>query len=110
VEVTDTNGCTATASHAFEALPLPIVEITGPGFICSGDMTTLNVSGSFAQIIWNTGETSNSISVVQGGQYSVQVTDINGCTATDEFTVLQLQTDYTFQQMETCSVQDTGTV
>ena len=110
VVVTDTNGCTATASHAFEEFPLPTVEITGPGFMCNGDITSLNISGSFAQITWSTGETGNSISVTQGGLYAILVTDANGCTATSELVVTELQTDYTFEQIEACSVQDTGTV
>jgi gliding motility-associated-like protein len=61
-------------------------------------------------VLWNTGQTSNSITASQGGLFSVEVTDANGCTATAEFVLTEMQADYTYTQVETCSVQDTGTV
>jgi uncharacterized repeat protein (TIGR01451 family) len=36
--------------------------------------------------LWSTGATTNAIFVQQGGQYSVTVTDANGCTAADTIT------------------------
>ena len=36
--------------------------------------------------LWSTGETDEVITVQQGGQYSVTVTDANGCTAADTIT------------------------
>ena len=81
VIVTDVNGCTASASQSFQSLPLPVVAISGPVSICTGNTATMQVSGSFPQINWSTGAMGNSISVAQAGQYSVTVSDANGCSA-----------------------------
>jgi len=55
--------------------------------LCIGSTTTLSVTSGFSSYLWNTGETSNSIIVTTSGNYSVKVTDINGCEKTKKFTV-----------------------
>ena len=55
--------------------------------LCIGSSTTLSVASGFSSYLWNTGETSNSISVTTSGSYSVVVTDVNGCAKTKKFTV-----------------------
>jgi len=55
--------------------------------LCIGSSTTLSVASGFSSYLWNTGETSNSISVTTSGDYSVAVTDVNGCAKTKKFTV-----------------------
>lgn len=54
---------------------------------CPGQAITLSVSSSFTSYLWSTGQTTNQISVSAGGNYSVTVSDANGCTATKVFTV-----------------------
>jgi gliding motility-associated-like protein len=55
--------------------------------LCIGSTTTLSVASGFSSYLWNTGETSNSINASTSGNYSVKVTNINGCTKTKKFTV-----------------------
>ncbi|MDD5149885.1 MAG: choice-of-anchor L domain-containing protein [Flavobacterium sp.] len=55
--------------------------------ICTGSSTTLSVSSNFSSYLWNTGDTSNSIMATTSGNYSVLVTDVNGCTKTKKFVV-----------------------
>lgn len=55
--------------------------------LCIGSTTTLSVATGFSSYLWNTGATINSISVAVSGEYSVMVTDANGCTKTKKFTV-----------------------
>jgi gliding motility-associated-like protein len=55
--------------------------------LCKGSSTTLSVASGFSSYLWNTGETTNSIIVTTSGNYSVKVTDINGCEKTKKFTV-----------------------
>jgi len=55
--------------------------------LCIGSSTTLIVDAGFSSYLWNTGATMNSISVAASGNYSVMVTDANGCTKTKKFTV-----------------------
>ena len=88
--VTDANGCTSALSNGIdlEEFDSPSVTIaTVPGaVICTGDTATLTAnptggSGSFTYS-WNTSATTQAISVTTTGNYTVIVTDSNGCTAT----------------------------
>ena len=54
---------------------------------CVGFSTTLSVAIGFSSYLWNTGAKTNSISVLTAGDYSVIVTDPNGCMALKKFTV-----------------------
>jgi gliding motility-associated-like protein len=55
--------------------------------LCEGTSLNLSVSNGFASYLWNTGATLNTITVTSPGNYSVTVTDINGCSKTKKFTV-----------------------
>lgn len=63
-------------------LPEPI--ITGPEFICLPNTVILNTNPSFDQFNWSTGDTTAQISVTQGGEFQLTVTD-KGCFNTDAF-------------------------
>jgi gliding motility-associated-like protein len=54
---------------------------------CVGFSTTLSVVTGFSSYLWNTGAKTNSISVSTAGDYSVSVTNTNGCMAVKKFTV-----------------------
>jgi hypothetical protein len=88
--VTAQNGCTGTATTDITTTadaPLPV--IVGLNTLCNGS-TTLHISGNYPNPPkWSTGETSDSISVQTPGNYSVTVTDNNGCTGTDSATITQ---------------------
>jgi gliding motility-associated-like protein len=55
---------------------------------CVGFSTTLTVDTGFASYLWSTKSTTNSISVSTAGDYSVTVTDANGCEKSKKFTVI----------------------
>ena len=55
--------------------------------LCIGFTTNLSVAAGFSSYLWNTGAKINSIIVTASGDYSVMVTDANGCTKTKKFTV-----------------------
>lgn len=61
--------------------PTPTVSPVGPTTFCDGGSVTLT-TGSFATYLWSTGETTQSITVSASGDYSVTVTDGNGCEGT----------------------------
>ena len=81
VTVTDNNGCVGTSMpksiHQF-ASPSPV--ISGTLSFCGGSSTTLDAGTGYASYLWSTGETNHSISVDSVQNYSVTVTDNNGCT------------------------------
>jgi gliding motility-associated-like protein len=57
------------------------------GFVCLGSTTDLSVASGFSSYLWNTGAITNSIKVSTAGNYSVTVTNADGCTAVKKFTV-----------------------
>jgi gliding motility-associated-like protein len=57
--------------------------------LCNGNNTTLSVLNGFASYSWNTNpvQTTNQISVNSAGNYTVTVTNIEGCSTSKTFTV-----------------------
>ncbi len=82
VEVT-LNGCTIIDEMQMDILPQPIVNLGNEITTCENSTTTLNAGNTGATYLWSTGQTTQSIDVVNEGAYSVEVT-MNGCTEEDE--------------------------
>lgn len=89
IAVTDANNCSATqmtnaSTITVHALPQPV--IVGDNAICDGQSTILStatVSPAYTNYVWSqSGATSSTISVNSSGNYSVTVTDVNGCVKT----------------------------
>lgn len=57
-------------------------------YLCNGTSVVLSVAGGFSSYNWSTGETDNSIIATSSGNYSVTVTDANGCEKTKNFNVI----------------------
>ena len=89
VTVTSPQGCTNTASITTTVAPTPTISIN-PATICTGQSTTLTATTSPAggNVLWNTGQTTASITVnpMQTTTYSATYT-WNGCSATDSAVV-----------------------
>ncbi|MBK6821437.1 MAG: SprB repeat-containing protein [Bacteroidetes bacterium] len=87
VTVTDGNGCTATLSIAIaEPVALALSE-THTDVLCNGGTTgtiDLTVSGGILPYgyNWSNGSTTEDLGGLSIGNYTVTVTDGNGCTAT----------------------------
>ncbi len=67
--------------------PVPVVTITGVNQFCEGGSAILTASEGLSWI-WNTGATSQSITVNAPGTYTVTVTNSFGCDGSASFTVL----------------------
>jgi gliding motility-associated-like protein len=84
--IVDLNGCTAEDELQINILPMPIVNLGDEITTCEGTTTTLNAGNTGATYLWSTGQTTQSIDVVNEGAYSVDVT-MNGCTSEDQIQV-----------------------
>jgi gliding motility-associated-like protein len=60
--------------------------------ICKGDSLRITASQSFTHFLWNTGESTNQITIKQKGVYSIRATDINGCISSDTLEVITRDT------------------
>ena len=86
VEVTDINGCTGTDQVTVDVQSVS-TTITGNLGMCPGESTTLDAGAGFANYIWNTGATSQTITVSSEGNYSVTVSNSIGCSDEDAVSV-----------------------
>jgi hypothetical protein len=91
--VTDMNGCTGTASvNIGQTAPL-ITNITKTDVTCGGNcdgQAFANVSGgsgAFTFLWLPTLQTGNTANGLCAGQYSLNVTDQNGCVTTENFVI-----------------------
>lgn len=57
----------------------PILDVVGSTLFCTGESVTINAPAGYASYEWSTGETTESISVTSQGNFSVTVTDADGC-------------------------------
>lgn len=83
----------------------PVVNLGSDRNLCFGNELVLNAQNAGANFLWNTGETTQSISVFDGGMYSVAVT-VNGCVASDTINITSvpvLWSDFTFQKVSGCT-------
>jgi len=76
---TDSNGCTNSDQITITTNPLP--SVTLPNFlrICAGVAESIDAGPGFSSYLWSTGETTQSIAVSLGGDYTVSVTNSDGC-------------------------------
>jgi hypothetical protein len=65
----------------------PTITAGGTTTFCDGNNVVLTASSESAYL-WSNGETTQSITVSTGGDYSVTVTNTNGCTAVSLATVV----------------------
>ncbi|PKP00641.1 MAG: hypothetical protein CVU11_17140, partial [Bacteroidetes bacterium HGW-Bacteroidetes-6] len=91
VTATDANGCQNTALATVTVNPNPVVNTTSTPDYCAagnGTATADAINGTMPyDYLWNTTETTASISSLPAGQYSVTVSDVNGCTGSGVVTI-----------------------
>ncbi len=81
------NGCTDTTSIDVQVYPVPSVDLGPDSIFCGGTEWILDAGSPGLQYLWSTGSTEQTIIVTEGGDYSVGVTSVDGCTGTDEATI-----------------------
>ncbi|MCF8277303.1 MAG: T9SS type A sorting domain-containing protein [Flavobacteriales bacterium] len=90
IVVTDANGCSSTSSETMivaHPLPSPVLDLSGSLTFCQGDSVIISSSIS-ADYLWSNGATTQTITALNSGEYSVTVVDGNGCSATSDTAVV----------------------
>jgi len=107
--VTTAEGCTASASATLTQPPPLVLELDGTDSLdCYGStagMIDLTISGGAQDYIfdWSTGSDTEDLNGVGIDNYTVTVTDANGCEITDSHTIRGPLNPY-FYQIETSVV------
>ncbi|MDA3883161.1 MAG: T9SS type A sorting domain-containing protein [Bacteroidales bacterium] len=106
VQVTDANNCVAEDSNTVVQHEAPTIQTIDAEF-CSGGTVTLSpvlTGNSPFSFLWNTNETTSSIAVGSGGNYTIEVSDMNDCVASDTITVTENSLpQITVDDITTCS-------
>ena len=84
VEEIDANGCSGYDSILVNIhdLPQPYIFASGPISFCEGDSVLLQLDSVYSAFLWNNNSTSIYIYADTTDDYSVIVTDTNGCENT----------------------------
>lgn len=85
---TSANTCSNTAVRSITVNPLPVVAVSGPTLICKGNTATLTASGANSYA-WTTSSNNATVSVSPASTtlYTVNGTDLNGCSKAATFTL-----------------------
>ena len=89
VTVTDANGCTGTMEEEVTELTAPNTTITGTPNFCPNESTIVEADAGFSTYIWSDGSTTATTSISVPGTYTVTITDLNGCTNTEEISITE---------------------
>ena len=91
VRIDSPNTCFQIVTLTLELVSKPIIPINDIEPLCEGKEIIINAGNNYDSYTWSTGETSQSITITQGGNYSVTVTENHGttiCSSTKNFTVV----------------------
>lgn len=87
--VTDNNGCVNSTTLAVTEHPLPQFNILGDLDFCDGQSSTLSVSNAYPGYLWSNQTSGTTLPVNSSGNYSVTVTDVNGCQNSTSVAVVE---------------------
>jgi len=82
------NGITDTVTNDLFVTDLPIVDLGNDTVICDEEILTLDAAVQNATYLWQDNSTNSNYDAVNVGDYSVIVTDSNGCINSDTIHVV----------------------
>ena len=117
IQVTDSSGCTATASASVNepaalSASSTITNITCYGVLSGKIIQTVSGGVTPYQYLWSNGNTSKDLVNVNSGNYSVTITDSNGCYINKSFSITaptKLVVTYSSTNVK-CNGQTNGTL
>ena len=114
VTATDANGCVAVDSVVIGqpaeilAIPDTIIAESCPGEMDGAILITLSGGTGNLAFTWDSGDTTEDLTGIGAGQYTMTLTDDNGCTATSGALTVGLQNE--IPQASFSYVNNNGTV
>ncbi len=91
VTVSNNDNCTATKFTTINALPIIILKTTAKNTSCNAKDGTAEITAAnmvvIKSVLWSNNATTNKITQLAGGTFSVSVTDENQCVVTEKATV-----------------------
>jgi len=101
VGVTDSSGCFATATDTIQNLGISIATLQHQDFSCETNSGLLIISPGQGTppytLHWSTGSTSDTLSGLLPGTYTVTVTDHANCSASKAFSISQVNNAVSLQ-------------
>ncbi|MDA8577137.1 T9SS type A sorting domain-containing protein, partial [Schleiferiaceae bacterium] len=95
VTVTNAGGCSATSTATAittSSITTPSISSSGSTTLCSGSNVTLSVPTGYSSYLWSNGATTSATSVSASGNYSVTLTNADGCSTTTSATAVTVNT------------------
>lgn len=87
VTVTDANGCSESKNTTIGTMNIDVDLVEAQG--CGSSSITATADGEAPfNFIWSTGQSGETIDGLNSGNYSVTVTDANGCSASNTTTII----------------------
>jgi hypothetical protein len=92
VTVTDNTGCTTEGNYTIESpteldVVISVIDVSAPGEADGSAIALVNGGIPGYNFLWSTGETTDQINDLQAGDYTLTVTDENGCSEEVFFTI-----------------------
>lgn len=92
VTIADGNGCLASSALTtvtVNSLPTaPTITAGEATTFCQGGSVTLDAGVGYSTYLWSNGASSQTINVISSDNYSVTITDGNGCSASSSITTV----------------------
>ena len=101
VEVIDQNGCSGTAFVDVEESTSLNPVISGELLFCENGFTILNAGNGFDTYLWSDNSSEQTLQVDVAGDYSITVSDSQGCTGETTVTVDEIAPPFAILQSDT---------
>lgn len=80
---TSADGCAGELKSGEVQVLAPEIDLGGDTYICEGEFIEIEAVGDFDSYLWHDGSTGSSYVTDVAGWIGVEVSDFNGCTASD---------------------------
>ncbi|AGC78149.1 T9SS type B sorting domain-containing protein [Nonlabens dokdonensis] len=89
IENASNQDCYDVSTFRIEVFARPTIANQGPYTICAGVPETIDAGPGYSSYLWSTGEMTQTIDVSSGDDYTVTVTNSDGCDSTATITVVE---------------------